>query len=170
MITKNLWPYAMRYANNVNNSIPAKGSVQSPLELFSSMTMKLPICQFYHFGCPMYVLDSNLQAKKRGGSKWRQWTRLGINLGFSPQHTKSVHLILSLQSGCISPQFHCTFDNNFETLEEYEFLDSQWQHKAHFITTRGMKPESKHAKGLPVAGTMNDIQPIINMNDDSTME
>lgn len=72
MITKNLWPYAMHYANNVNNNIPAKGSVQSPLELFSSMTMKLPICQFYHFGCPMNVLDSILQAKKRGGSKWRQ--------------------------------------------------------------------------------------------------
>jgi hypothetical protein len=95
--------------------------------------MKLPIRQFYHFGCPVYVLDSNLQANKRGGSKWRQRTRLGINLGFSPQHAKSVHLVLSLQSGCVSPQFHCTFDNNFETLKEYNLPESLWQQKAHFI-------------------------------------
>jgi hypothetical protein len=63
-ITINLWPYAMRYANDVNNHVPVKGCDQSPLELFGSTTTKLPVKQFYHFGCPVYMLDSNLQANK----------------------------------------------------------------------------------------------------------
>jgi hypothetical protein len=136
-ITINLWPYALRYANNVNNYVPRKGLTQAPIELFSSTTTKLPIQQFYHFGCPVYVLDNNLQANKRSGSKWKQRTRLGVNLGFSPQHAKSVHLVLSLQSGCVSPQFHCTFDNNFETLTKYQLPSSLWQQKrtsSHSIT------------------------------------
>ncbi len=123
----------MRYANDVNNNVPAKGESQSPIELFSSTITKLPIRQFHHFGCPVFALDSNLQANKRIRSKWKQRTRLGINLGFSPQHLKSIHLVLSLQSGCVYPQFHCTFDNSFETLKEYNPPEPLWQHKAHFI-------------------------------------
>jgi hypothetical protein len=99
--------------------------------------MKLPVKQFHHFGCPVYVLDSNLQANKRSGSKWTQRTRLGMNLGFSLQHTKSVHLILSLQTGCVSPQFHCTFDNNSATLNEHCQPESSWQQKAHFTSSNG---------------------------------
>jgi hypothetical protein len=134
-ITINLWPYALRYANDVNNHVPVKGQTRAPIELFSSTEIKLPLKQFYHFGCPVYVLDGNLQANKRSGSKWKQRTRVGVNLGFLPQHAKSVHLVLSLQLGCISPQFHCTFDNNFETLKEYNPPESLWQSKAHFTAT-----------------------------------
>lgn len=111
-ITINSWLYSFRYANNVNNHIPVKGESRSPIELFSSTIMKLPIRQFYHFGCPVYVLNG---------------------IGFSPQHAKSIHLVLSLQSGCVSPQFHCMFDNNFETPKEYNPPESLWQIKAHFI-------------------------------------
>jgi hypothetical protein len=142
----------------MNNHIPAKGRDQSPLELFSSTTTKLPVKQFYHFGCPVYVLDSNLQANKRAGSKWRQRTRLGVNLGFSPQHAKSVHLVLSLQSGCVSPQFHCTFDNNFETLKEYNLPESQWQVKAHFINQRKTKGKTEDARDPDIPGVSSTQQ------------
>jgi hypothetical protein len=163
-ITINLWPYALRYANDVNNHVPAKGNEHSPIELFSSTTTKLPIKQFYHFGCPVYVLDSNLQANKRAGSKWRQRTRLGVNLGFSPQHAKSVHLVLSLQSGCVSPQFHCTFDNNFQTLKEYNLPESQWQVKAHFIDQNTAKAENEHTRSPATSRMSNEQQPDVSSN------
>ncbi len=104
----------------------------------------------------MYVLDSNLQANKRAGSKWKQRTRLGVNLGFSPQHAKSVHLVLSLNSGCVSPQFHCTFDNNFETLKEYNLPESQWQVKAHFVGQSKTKAETEYARGSTTSEVSND--------------
>jgi hypothetical protein len=127
-ITINLWPYAFRYANDVNNLVPAKGKDLSPIEMFSATNQKSPAKQFYHFGCP----DNALQAGNRSGAKWKQRTRLGINKGFLSQHAKSVHLVLSLQSDCVSPQFHCSFDNNFERLKEQKLPTSQWQQKAHF--------------------------------------
>jgi hypothetical protein len=106
VITVNLWPYAMRYANDVNNSVPNKGETKSPLEKFSGTQNRSSLHHFHHFGCPTYVLDSNLQANKSAGYKWKEQARLGVNLGYSPQHARSVHLILSLTSGCVSPQFH----------------------------------------------------------------
>ncbi len=93
----------MRYAADVHNAIPSKGHTKSPLELFSGIEYKIPFRQFHHFGCPTYVLDADLQAGKRSGSKWKDRARLGVNLGFSPQHVRSVHLILSLTTGCVSP-------------------------------------------------------------------
>jgi hypothetical protein len=30
-------------------------------------------------------------------------------------HAKNVYLVLNLSTGCISPQYHCRFDNFFET-------------------------------------------------------
>jgi hypothetical protein len=133
-ITINLWPYAMRYANEVNNALAKKGEKSSPQELFSGITTKVPLRQFQPFGCPTYVLDSDLQAGKRAGSKWKDRARLGINLGFSPQHARSVHLILSLTTGCVSPQFHCKFDTHFSTLQEFQQPTSLWQEKAKFVT------------------------------------
>jgi hypothetical protein len=132
-ITINLWPYAMRYINDVNNYVPRKGECEAPIELFSSTKMSKKLNNFHHFGCPVYVLDHNLQSGRRSRMKWKERVRVGVNLGFSPQHAKSVHLILSLQSGCVSPQFHCTFDSNFETLKEYNLPVSLWQEKAHFV-------------------------------------
>jgi hypothetical protein len=149
--TINLWPYALRYANDVNNHVPTKGKDLSPIEMFSATNQKSPVKQFYHFGCPVYMLDNALQAGNRSGSKWKQRTRLGINLGFSPQHAKSVHLALSLQSGCVSPQYHCIFDNNFETLKEYKLSTSQWQQRAHFTTpTKGPTNQMEESSPGPL--------------------
>jgi hypothetical protein len=70
-ITIHFWPYAMRYVNDVNNSIPMKGRNDSLIELFSSTERKLRLRQLYHFGCPVYVSESNLQEGKRAGMKWK---------------------------------------------------------------------------------------------------
>jgi hypothetical protein len=130
-VNVHLWPYAIRYANDVNNNVPLKGQQQAPIELFSGVEKRLHLRHFHPFGCPMYVLDSNLQANKRAGYKWKDRARLAIHLGFSNQHAKSVHLALSLSTGNVSPQYHCTFDDTFGTLEQYKLPESLWQQKAH---------------------------------------
>jgi hypothetical protein len=142
-ITVNLWPYAIRYMNDVNNYVPRRNEHQSPIELFSSTMSNKRLNQFYHFGCPVYVLDHNLQSGKRSGMKWKDRVRVGIHLVFSPQHAKTVHLALSLTSSCVSPQFHCTFDSNFETIKEYEMPLSLWQEKAHFVSKENRHDESQ---------------------------
>jgi hypothetical protein len=41
--------------------------------------------------------------------------KVGINLGISPTHARSVALVLILKTGLVSPQFHVKHDDLFET-------------------------------------------------------
>jgi hypothetical protein len=67
------------------------------------------------FCCPVFALENDLAA-------WSlilhcsPCTRLGVNLGSSPSHARNVHLVSILNTGCVSPQYHCQFDNFFETV------------------------------------------------------
>jgi hypothetical protein len=89
--------------------------------------------------------------------KWKERVRIEVNLGFSPQHAKSVHLILSLTSGCVSPQFHCTFDSSFEMLKEYSVPESLWQEKAHFVIKNKTQREERSDKTtMPEPNEMNE--------------
>jgi hypothetical protein len=126
-----LWPYAMRYANVVHNSTTQRDGRPSPLELFSKVPVKPKIKHCHPFGCPCFVLDNKLQASK-ALPKWNDRARLGIYLGPSPRHARSVALVLSLTTGLVSPQYHVKFDNLFETLNSQRLPKSQWQEKCHF--------------------------------------
>ena len=57
---------------------------------------------------------------------------MGIFVCHSPHHAASVPLILSTQTGLVSPQFHCVFDDWFETVKNEPNDTSLWEHKAHF--------------------------------------
>ena len=57
---------------------------------------------------------------------------MGIFLCHCPHHAASVPLILSTQTGLVSPQFHCVFDDRFETVKNEPNDTSLWQQKAHF--------------------------------------
>jgi hypothetical protein len=48
-------------------------------------------------------------------SRWSPRARLGLNLGLSPMHARNVYLVLNLVTGCVSSQYHCCFDDFFET-------------------------------------------------------
>ena len=48
--------------------------------------------------------------------KWQEHARLGIYLGPSPNHSRSVHLILNPRSGHVSTQYHVKHDDFFETI------------------------------------------------------
>jgi hypothetical protein len=68
----------------------------------------------HHFGCPTYVLKKELQDHMKI-RKRSDRTRIGINLGYSSRYALNVSLILNLQTGLVSPQYHCQYDDLFET-------------------------------------------------------
>jgi len=71
--------------------------------------------KFVHtFGCPVFALQNAL-ASGKSLPRWSPRTRLGLNLGLSPTNARNVYLVLNLTTGCVSPQYHCRFDDFFET-------------------------------------------------------
>jgi hypothetical protein len=58
---------------------------------------------------------------------------VAINLGQSPQHARSVALVLSLLTGYVSAQFHLKHDDFFETVRDVNAMpQSKWQELAQF--------------------------------------
>ena len=104
-ITSNLWPYAIRLANESSRCVPIKDGKNS-MQLFTGHDFQISTHQHLHpFGCPMYVLKDEPATGKKG-SKWGERARCGIYLGLSPEHARSVCLVMSLTTGlapCITP-------------------------------------------------------------------
>ena len=134
-IDPSLWPYALRHANDVHSVSPQltgphKG--KSPSEVFTQLGVRPNLKHYHPFGCPVYCLQNKLQASQ-SLNKWLPRARLGIYLGFSPTHARSVALVLNPQTGLVSPQYHVKFDDLWETVDypRNKLLDhSEWQSKA----------------------------------------
>jgi hypothetical protein len=134
----NLWPYALRFANETHNSTPSLTRDHTPLELFSGAPVRPQILSFHPPFCPAYVLHSGLQGGGKRPNKWIRRSRLAIHLGSSPRHARSVALVLSLVTGYVSPQFHVKYNDFFETVQETKALPhSKWQQLARFVTETG---------------------------------
>ena len=135
-----LWPYAMRHANDVANATPKKGDDRSPLEQFSGVDITPKLRHFHAFGCPTYVLDNALQSGQ-GAPKWKQRSRLGVYLGPSPNHARSVALVLNPRTGHVSPQFHVKFDDFFETVQDksidMDAPEPEWKYLSGFAVKKG---------------------------------
>ncbi|MGL5500991.1 MAG: hypothetical protein ACRDCK_07565, partial [Plesiomonas shigelloides] len=117
-ITPNLWPYALRAANDSLNATPcARHKFRlSPLQVFSRANVDVNVKHWIPFGSPVYVLEAKLQGSVAIFNKWQSRARLGIYLGRSPMHARSVALVLSLETGLVSPQYHVVFDPSFKTV------------------------------------------------------
>ncbi len=83
------------------------------LELFSSIQVGGNLKHMHTFGCPVFALQ-NVLASGNQLPRWSPSAHLGLNLGPSPMHARKVYLILNLVTGCVSPQYHCCFDDFFE--------------------------------------------------------
>jgi len=58
---------------------------------------------------------------------------LGIYIGPSPRHARSVALILNPKTGLTSPQFHVNFDNDFDTVKgTTDKAHGEWKSKCGF--------------------------------------
>jgi hypothetical protein len=145
-VTVNLWPYAVRMANDVHNFAPSIKEGVSPIERFSQVQVSPKVRHSHTFGCPVYVLDGRLQAGKRL-PKWDNRARIGLFLGWSPKHSRKVALVLNLLTGHVSPQFHVEFDDMFETMRPSAGNSppvSTWQQKAGFLDAeKGIKSKSQ---------------------------
>ena len=109
-----LWPYAIRNAVLLHSSLPVLEDGTSRLELFSSIRVGCNMKHMHTFACPVYALD-NAIASGKSLPRWMPRARLGLNLGPSPIHAQNDYLVLNLITGCVSPQYHCRFDDFFET-------------------------------------------------------
>ena len=142
-INVHLWPAALKHYTNVRNAMPTnfkKGSRVngkqqpdlydgSPTSRFSGTEIESNLDHFHPFGCPVYVLQDALQAQ-RSHNKWSDRSRVGIFLCHSPDHATSVPLVLNTQSGNVSSQFYCVYDDEFATCKRDAKFKSLWRMKA----------------------------------------
>ena len=135
-ITVHLWPYSLRTANDQMNHTPDNVDGSSKMERFTKVQVSTHLKVFHTWGCPIYALNNTLQA---GSSipKWNPRARIGINLGLSPRHARSVSLVLNVRTGNASPQFHVIHDDFFETITKETTKPSKWQSEAGFIDEQG---------------------------------
>ncbi len=108
-----LWPYALHNAALLHNSLPVLEDSTSRLELFSSIRVGCNMKHVHTFGCPVFALKNAL-ASGNQLPRWSPCACLGLNLGPNPMHARNVYLVLNLITGCVSPQYHCLFDDFFE--------------------------------------------------------
>jgi hypothetical protein len=123
------WPQAINYAVWVFNRLPNIETGIAPNKVWSSVhSPSSELLRTHVFGCPVYVLDASLQDGKKI-PKWNPWARLGLFLGFSDLHSSQVPLVMNVDTGKISPQFHVIFDDTFQTVNSLPLnqpLDKQW--------------------------------------------
>jgi hypothetical protein len=126
--TTNLWPFAVDHAIYIWNRLPNPHHRLSPLEHFTSTTVPNHhhLQRLHVFGCPVFVLDAKLQDGKKL-PKWERRSRRGVYLGVSRKHSTTVHLVLNLETGRVTPQYHVVFDDSFSTVfSNGAFNDDVW--------------------------------------------
>ena len=101
----------------LHNTLPILDSGILQKEQFSSIQVGIKLQNLHVFVAPVFALSSELGS----GSdlpKWRCSPRclLGIHLGPSAEHAQNVYLVLNPTTGLVSPQYHCQFDDFFESV------------------------------------------------------
>ena len=117
---KHLLPFAMSHAVHLHNHLPRRIDKLSPIEIFTQSKCTYSQLKNAHpWGVPVYVLDPRLQ----DGFKIPRFdprARQGMYLRPSPLHASTVGLVLNPSTNRISPQYHCIYDDYFETVA-YDF-------------------------------------------------
>jgi hypothetical protein len=124
--------------------MPTKCLKRLPYEVFSGSKVMQNPTAWMPFGCPVHVLDDALQNNRRITGKWKHRNRVGVYLGRSPLHAAWVALVLSLQTGQVSPQIHVQFDPTFPMMKSKfggQSLESPWQSICGFTSNPMPKQE-----------------------------
>jgi hypothetical protein len=102
------------------------------------------IKNFHTLFCPIYVLDHCLQsAGGPGPPKWEPRSRIGVYLGHSHFHARSVALVFKPKTARVSPQYHVIFDDDFTTVPYIEGgeVPPNWEELS-FLSTKSTMDES----------------------------
>ena len=163
-ITANLWPYALRMAQEVLNNCPnmQDNKYRSPTQIFAKTKVMVNPRHFQTFGCPVYILDNKLQ-HNAPFHKWKERSRVGIYLGQSPAHGKNVALVLDRRTGLVSPQFHVKYDPSFHSVMQDQF-DSKWQERAGFTKIKQEQQTAAHKKGPKLRTTIHSNKQTAQVN------
>ena len=108
-----LWPLAVQHAVHLFNHVPNPATGISPFDIFSQT--RWPHAKFHDhhvWGCPVYVLDKTIADGKKI-PRWETRSKRQVFVGLSRKHASSVPLVLNLETGAITPQFHVVFDDWF---------------------------------------------------------
>ena len=124
---------------------------KSPAQLWYNTDTTTNPKHFAPFGCPAYVLRSELQTNKTV-PKWSDRARAGMYIGRSASHARNVALIMDIATGHVSPQFHVAFDQRFATVGDIK-VRPQWQRLAGLLSQRTSDDEAKQmsSKGHNIA-------------------
>ncbi len=147
-ITANLWPYAVRAANDALNATPSTRFQyeRSPIQVFSGSDIDINHRDWTHVFCPAYVLSEPLQSGSFQ-NKWRERSTPGMYLGRSPLHARSVALVLNLITGRVSPQFHVVLDPTFSSVNGQ---DGSSPPPCHWQVASGIKRGLNHSRVVPL--------------------
>jgi len=136
VINSYLWPFATAHAVNFLNKVLSHHHKYNctPEQAFTQTKSIKTNHKFQTFGCPVYFLKRGIQNDKRIYNKWMPRSRIGAYMGQSRHHASNIALILDIHSGYISPQFHCTFDTHFQTIQDIQHIEGSW------MISLGLKP------------------------------
>jgi len=165
-----LWPASLKHYTNLRNALPTrfapevmKGRTKtlatydhSPLSKFSNTNVEPNLNHFHPFGSPVYVLENSLQGQK-SHNKWEDRSRVGIFLCHSPHHASSVPLILNTQTGNVSPQFYCIYDDEFHTCKRDAKFKSLWQWKAKVFLNNNKKANTSSHHNAQIPGNVRNL-------------
>ena len=147
-ITTNLWPYATRMANESINATPwlYNPNKASPNSIFANSDVQENLKHWYRFGCPVYVINDQIQQGKRPkGCKWMERSQIGIYLERYTKQSRNIALVLNIKNGRVSPQFHFKMDPMFHTVKNttrQERVQPKWQEAAGFKIGKGKGGET----------------------------
>jgi hypothetical protein len=107
----------MAFRSYLWNHLPRSDTRLAPQELYTSSLFVSydHLARLHMFGCPIYVLHPRLQ-DGHTVPKWKPLARRGQFLGYSPEHSSSIGLILNTTTGKIIPQYHVVHGDYFTTV------------------------------------------------------
>ena len=108
-----MWRYALQMSVHVHNNFPNDADASSFLEAFARISVSPKSIHYHTFGFPVYILTT--ESNQGRAKKWEGRSVLGIYLGPSPHHAGYVSLVLNINTGNASPQFHVEHDDFYET-------------------------------------------------------
>ena len=111
-----LWPMAVAHAIYIWNHVPSVTTGLSPSDIFTKTRWPNKRYHDLHvWGCPVYVLDKTISDGQKI-PRWKPRSRRSMYMGVSPNHASSVPLVLNLDTGAITAQYHIVFDDWFATV------------------------------------------------------